>query len=154
MSSSASRAHLSSAPTRLWLARHPKCVAAVACTLLLFGCASSAGFQKDGTYLLEKKEKDQDCQLLYKSIWGHTQILKSLPEKARAEQKSASPTAFQMWTRLWASNKGLKAVEEYDRERAHVVALHRTMIDKKCIAFELERELADSDAAIAEIRRQ
>jgi hypothetical protein len=104
--------------------------------------------------MLERKERDQDCQLLYKSIWGHTQILKGLPEKARAEQRSASPTAFQMWARFWGSPKGLKAVEEYDRERAHVVALHRTMIDKKCIAFELERELADSDAAIAEIRRQ
>ena len=49
-------------------------------------------------------------------------------------------------------NKGLAAVQEYDRERAHVRALQRTMVEKKCIAVALDSELAEVDAEMARIR--
>jgi hypothetical protein len=96
-----------------------------------------------------------DCQALYKSIWGRTQLMKALPEKARAEQKGTSSTATQ-WLGRWfgTPGKGLPSIEEYERQRVRVYALHRAMLDKKCVALNLEMELAASDAAIEDIRRQ
>jgi hypothetical protein len=51
------------------------------------------------------------------------------------------------------SAKGLKAVEEYDRERAHAYALQRAMREKKCVNVDLDLELGDVPAQIARIRR-
>ena len=118
------------------------------------GCASArVGFQTDGTYVLERGEQSADCQVLHKNIWGRIQILKGLPAKAAAEQQTAPPTASSFFGRLFGGpNKGLAAVQEYDRERAHTRALQRTMVEKKCIAVPLDSELADVDAEMAKIR--
>jgi hypothetical protein len=126
------------------------------CAFALLGCASSgAGFQKDGTYIPEQREKALDCQGLYKSIWGHAQLLKTLPEKARAEREKAAPSAWLAWGRFFGtSNQGLVAVEEYDRERARIYALHRVMIEKNCVPLDLERELAATEMAMSEVRKQ
>lgn len=118
------------------------------------GCASaSVGLQSDGRYLLERSELSADCQVLHKNIWGRIQIVKDLPAKARAEQQTAPPTASSLFGRLFGGqSKGLAAVREYDRERAHVSALQRAMVEKKCIAVEVESELAVADAEMAQIR--
>mgnify|MGYP003395063371 CR=1 FL=1 len=120
----------------------------------IWGCASiGVGFQSDGTYVLERGEQSADCQALHKNIWGRIQILKGLPAKAAAEQQTAPPTASSLFGRLFGGpNKGLAAVQEYDRERAHVRALQRTMVDKKCIAVALDSELVEVDAEMARIR--
>lgn len=128
-------------------------VALFACALTA-GCSASIGLQKDGSYNLESTEQTMDCSRLSNSIWGRLQVLKSLPAKARTEREAAAPTALQAFGRWFGgSNKGLAALEEYDRERAHVRSLHRTLIGKGCPPLDIERELAETDAQIAEYRR-
>ena len=135
------------------LPRARVCVALIACTLAA-GCSStSIGLQKDGTYTLDSSEQTMDCNRLSNSIWGHLQVLKALPAKAKVERASAAPTAAQAVGRWFGgSSKGLASLEEYDRERAHVRSLHRTLIGKGCPPLDIERELAAIDAEIAEYR--
>jgi hypothetical protein len=109
--------------------------------------------QKDGTYNLESSEQTLDCQRLSNNIWGRLQVLKALPAKAKAERAAAAPTAVQALGRWFGgSTKGLASLEEYDRERAHARSLHRTLIGKGCPPLDIERELAATDAEIAEYR--
>ena len=120
----------------------------------LWGCASARiGLQSDGTYILESRERSADCQVLHKSIWGRIEIIKGLPAKARAEQQTVPSTAFSLFGRLFGANKGLDAIAQYDRERAHVYALQRTMIEKKCIAVDVDAELAEANAEMARLRQ-
>jgi hypothetical protein len=124
------------------------------CALATAGCATAVGLQKDGTYVLERTEQSLDCQRLANSVWGRLQVLRSLPDRARAERQAVAPTAVAAWGRLFGgSSKGLPSLEEYDRERAHVRALHRVMLDKGCTPIDIERELALADSAIAEYRQ-
>ena len=117
------------------------------------GCSTSVGLQKDGTYILERTEETMDCQRLANSIWGRLQVLKSLPDKARNERAAAAPTAFEAVGRMFGgASKVLPSLKEYDRERAHVRSLHRILLDKGCPPLDIERELAATDAAIAEYR--
>ena len=120
----------------------------------VWGCASaSVGFQTNGTYILERNEQSADCQVLHKNIWGRIQVLKSLPAKARAEQQTTPSTASSLFGRWFGGqNKGLTAVGEYDRERAHVYALRRTMVEKKCVDVDVDAELADAAAEMTKIR--
>lgn len=126
------------------------------CLAVLAGCASSSfGLQKDGSYILDSSEQNLDCDKLYKNIWGRVQIIKGLPDKARAEQQKSPPTALQAFGRIFGgADKGLVAFEEYDRERAHVYALHRAMLSKKCVPLDLDAELALTDIAMAELRKR
>jgi hypothetical protein len=122
--------------------------------MLAAGCASaSIGLQKDGTYNLDSSEQTLDCGRLSNNLWGRLQVLKSLPAKAKTEREAAAPTAVQAFGRWFGgSTKGLASLEEYDRERAHVRSLHRTLIGKGCPPLDIESELAATDAAIAEYR--
>ena len=125
------------------------------CALALgsVGCSTSAGLQKDGTYILERTEESLDCHRLANSIWGRLQVLKSLPDKAKAERAAVAPTAFEAVGRMFGgASKVLPSLKEYDRERAHVRSLHRILMDKGCPPLDIERELAATDAAIAEHR--
>jgi hypothetical protein len=128
--------------------------AALLACMLAAGCSSaSIGLQKDGTYNLDSSEQTMDCTRLSNSIWGRLQVLKSLPAKAKAERQAAAPTAVQAVGRWFGSStKGLASLAEYDRERAHVRSLHRTLIGKGCPPLDIESELAATDAAIAEYR--
>jgi hypothetical protein len=118
------------------------------------GCMSSLGLQSDGTYLLERHEEQASCDALYKSIWGRIQLIKGLPAKAMAEQAQPAPTASLLFGRWFGgSTKGLKAVAEYDRERAHTYALQRLMREKKCVAVDVDLELGEVHAEMAKIRR-
>ena len=118
------------------------------------GCASaSIGLQKDGSYNLELSEQAMDCTRLSNGIWGRLQVLKALPAKAKAERETAAPTAVQAFSRWFGgSNKGLASLEEYDRERAHVRSLHGVLLAKGCPPLDIERELAATDAEIAQYR--
>ena len=135
------------------LARAGLPFALLACALAA-GCASaSIGLQKDGSYALDSSEQTLDCNRLSNSIWGRLQVLKTLPDKAKAEREAAAPTAIQAVGRWFGSStKGLTALADYDRERAHVRSLHRTLLDKGCPPLDIERELAATDAAIAQYR--
>ena len=124
-----------------------------AMALATAGCSTSVGLQKDGTYVLDKGEQTLDCQRLANAIWGRLQVLKSIPERARSERAAAAPTAFQAVGRMFGSSAVLPSLQEYDRERAHVRSLHRILLDKGCPPLDIERELAATDAAIAEHRR-
>lgn len=128
--------------------------AALLASAMVAGCAgSSVGLQKDGTYILDSAEQSLDCQRLSNSVWGRLQVLRSLPERARAEREAAAPTAVQAVGRWFGSSgKSPVALAEYDRERAHLRSLHRTLISKGCPPVDIERELAQTDAAIAEYR--
>jgi len=120
----------------------------------LIGCMSSLGLQPDGNYFLERHEAQASCDALYKNIWGRIQILKGLPAKAMAEQAAPPPTASLLFGRWFGGpGKGLKVVREYDRERAHVYALQRLMREKKCVAVDVDLELAEVNAEMANIRR-
>src|SRR5262249_22513523 len=117
------------------------CVVLLAVVPLLGACMSSLGLQSDGTYLLERHEEQATCDQLYKEIWGHIQVIKGLPAKAMAEQATPPPTASLLFGRWFdTSNKGLKAVEEYDRERAHTYAIQRAMREKKCVNVDVDAE--------------
>ncbi len=137
-----------------------KSVRAVLCTMLLAGmpliagCAGGPlGLQSDGTYLLEHHEEQAACDSLYKSLLGRIELIKGLPAKARAEQQAPPSTASSLFGRwLGGSGKGLKAVADYDRERAHAYALQRTMRQKKCAEIDVDREIAEAAAEIARIR--
>jgi hypothetical protein len=119
----------------------------------LGGCMSSLGLQSDGSYLLERHEEQASCDALYKDIWGRIQLIRGLPAKAAAERAAPPPTASQLFGRLFGgSAKGLKAIEEYDRERAHTYALQRVMREKKCVAVDVDLELAEVNAEMARIR--
>ncbi len=120
----------------------------------IWGCASaSVGFQTNGTYVLERNELSADCQALHKNISGRIQVLKGIPAKARAEQQTTPSTASSLFGRWFGGqNKGLAAVGEYDRERAHVYALQRTMVEKKCVAVDVDAELAEVAAEMTKIR--
>jgi len=119
------------------------------------GCAAARiGLQTDGSYVLERSEQSADCQNLHKNILGRIDLVKGLPAKARAEQQTAPPTASSLFGRLFGGpNKGLDAVAQYDRERAHVYALQRTMTEKKCIAVDVDAELAVASAEMARLRQ-
>jgi hypothetical protein len=119
------------------------------------GCGgASVGLQKDGSYLLETDERTMDCQRLHNSIWGRLQLMKALPEKVRAERAKEPPTAALAFGRLFGGkSRGLATLEEYDREHAHVRALHRAALDRGCPPIDVERELAGIDAVIAEFRK-
>ena len=121
---------------------------------IVWGCASAlVGLQSDGTYVLERNEQSATCEALYKSIWGRIELIKTLPEKARKEQRDPPPTASSLFGRLFSGpNKGLVAVQEYNRERSHAYALQRAMNEKKCVTVELDRELADVATEMAQIR--
>ena len=120
------------------------------------GCAGSqVGFQKDGSYALENDERGMDCQRLHNSIWGRLQVMKALPDRIRAERAKEPPTAALAFGRLFGGkSKGLVTLEEYDREHAHVRSLHRAALDRGCPPIDVERELAGTDAVIAELRKQ
>jgi hypothetical protein len=115
---------------------------------------SSLGLQSDGTYLLERQEEQATCDQLYKDIWGRIQLIKGLPAKAMAEQATPPPTASLLFGRWFdSSSKGLKAVQEYDRERAHAYAIQRTMREKKCVNVNVDQELAEVATEMARIRQ-
>lgn len=121
---------------------------------LLAGCMGSLGMQSDGSYLLERHEQNATCDVLYKEIWGRIQLIKGLPAKAMAEQAAPPPTASLLFGRWFGgSEKGLKAVEDYDRERAHTYALQRAMREKKCVNVDVDLELAEVTAEMSRIRR-
>lgn len=132
-----------------------RCLVLLAGAPCLWSCASAkVGLQGDGNYILERSEQSADCQGLYKNIYGRIQILKGLPAKAKVEQATAPPTAFSLFGRLFSGpNKGLDAVAEYNRERAHAYAVQRAMSEKKCVAVELDRELAEVDLEMAQVRK-
>jgi hypothetical protein len=136
-----------------------KPVRVIVCVLLLaglhqlLGCMSSLGLQQDGTYVLERHEEQATCDALYKDIWGRIQVIKSLPAKAMAEQSTPPSTAFSLFGRWFEGSKGLKAVAEYDRERAHVYALERAMREKKCVNVDVELEIGEAASEMARIRR-
>lgn len=124
--------------------------------LLLAGCASmpQLGLQDNGSYILETHEQSMECDKLEKTIWGRVQVMKALPARAKKEMEQTPNTAVLAWGRLFGGpNKGLATVDEYDREAAHVDALHRVMLQKGCPRIELERELADTEFAMAQLRR-
>jgi hypothetical protein len=131
-------------------------ILACALTLCAGGCASSSvGLQKDGNYLLETDERAMDCQRLHNSIWGRLQVMKALPDRMRAERAKEPPTAALAFGRLFGGkSKGLATLAEYDREHAHVRALHRAALDRGCPPIDVERELASTDAVIAEYRKE
>jgi hypothetical protein len=82
-------------------------------------------------------------------------VMKKRPERAKSELQQTPPTAFLAMGRIFGGqNKGLATIDEYDREAAHVDALHRAMIDKGCARIELERELADAEYAMSQLRRK
>ena len=121
---------------------------------LLAGCMGSLGMQSDGSYLLERHEQNATCDVLYKEIWGRIQLIKGLPAKAMAEQAAPPPTASLLFGRWFGgSEKGLKAVEDYDRERAHTYALQRAMREKKCVNVDVDLELAEVTTEMSRIRR-
>ena len=137
-----------------------KSVRVMLCAVLLAAmhglgaCMGSLGLQSDGSYLLERHEQQASCDTLYKDIWGRIQVLKGLPAKARAEQAAPPPTASLLFGRWFGgAEKGLKAVEEYDRERAHTYALQRMMREKKCVNVDVDLELAEVASEMARIRR-
>jgi len=125
---------------------------AVAAALALAGCAASIGLREDGSYALTTNELDMDCPRLRNSILGRLDILKSLPAAARAERENAAPTAAAAFGRLFGGNGGIAAFATYERERAHVRALHRALIDKGCPPLNVERELVAIDAAMTAAR--
>lgn len=131
------------------LLRAALCALALACA----GCSASVGLQKDGTYILDKGEQSFDCQRLANAVWGRLQVLRALPDKAKAERAAAAPTAVQAIGRMFGSSSNLPSLKEYDHERAHVRSLHRNLLDKGCPPLDIERELAATDAAIAEQRK-
>ncbi|MET0192999.1 MAG: hypothetical protein ABW200_06465 [Hyphomicrobiaceae bacterium] len=114
------------------------------------------GLQKDGTYILEANEQSLDCDRLYKALWGRVQNMKTMPAKAKAELDQAPPTAFLALGRIFGGqSKGLATIAEYDRESAHVGALHRTMTEKNCsIRLDLERELGETESAMSQLRQK
>ena len=92
--------------------------------------------------------------VLYKEIWGRIQLIKGLPAKDMAEQAAPPPTASLLFGRWFGgSEKGLKAVEDYDRERSHTYALQRAMREKKCVNVDVDLELAEVIAEMSRIRR-
>lgn len=121
---------------------------------IVWGCASAlVGLQSDGKYILERNEQSAGCEALYKSIWGRIELMKTLPDKARKEQQDPPPTASLLFGRWFSGpNKGLAAVQEYNRERAHAYALQRTMNERKCVTVELDRELAEVNTEMAKVR--
>jgi hypothetical protein len=122
--------------------------------LLAAGCASKVGLQSDGSYILDHGELSLDCQRMSNNIWGRLQVLKSMPDKIRAEREAAAPTAFQAIGRMFgASSQALQNLKEYDRERAHIRSLHRQLIERGCAPVDVEREIAGTDAQVAEFRK-
>ena len=127
------------------------------CLPFLSSCSSMPlGLQTDGTYILERNEQTLDCERLYKAIWGRVQNMKAMPAKAKAEMEQLPPTAFLAIGRIFGGqNKGLATIDEYDREAAHVGALHRTMTEKRCSnRLDLEQELGETESAMSELRRK
>jgi len=121
---------------------------------LIWSCASArVGLQADGSYILEKNEQSADCQALHRNITARIEVLKGMPAKAHAEQASTPQTAFSFFGRWFGGpNKGLSTVEEYKRERAHAYALQRTMVEKKCLAVDVDAELSQTTVEMAKLR--
>jgi hypothetical protein len=95
-----------------------------------------------------------DCKQLNEDLWARVQALKDLPWYAEWEKGNEPPTLALAWGRWFgADNKGLAHLDEYERERAHMKALHGWMVTKGCRpAFDVDRELAPIDAEIARFK--
>jgi hypothetical protein len=130
-------------------------VLTMGCMCQLAACAAApVGLQKDGSYALEKSEHELACDRLYKTVWGHVQVMRELPARVKAEQEAAPKTALSAFGRMFgSSDHGLSAFEDYNRERAHTQALHRAMQEKGCVLLDLDRELAQIEAAMADLRK-
>ena len=89
-----------------------------------------------------------------KDLLSRLQTLKNLPWYAEWEKGNEPPTLALAWGRWFgADNKGLAHLDEYERERAHMKALHGWMVTKGCRpAFDVDRELAPIDAEIARFK--
>lgn len=125
--------------------------------MALAGAAACAGpdvgLQEDGSYLLEPRELAMDCKQLTNELLGRLQILKDLPWYAEWEKGNEPPTVVLALGRWFgADNKGLAHLDDYERERAHVKALHGWMATKGCPAIDVDRELAPIDAEIARFK--
>jgi hypothetical protein len=122
--------------------------------IALAGCVSSiVGLQSDGSYKLETSELSSSCDAMHKNFNTRVEMLKMLPDKAKAERETVPATAWSMVGRwMSSSNRGLNAINDYDRERAHASAVQRAMREKQCPPVDLDRELADADAEIRKIR--
>jgi len=122
----------------------------------LAGCMGGAlGLQTDGSYLLENDEQQGSCDALAKSLWGRIQLIKTLPAAAKAERAAPPPTASSALGRWFGgTHKGLKAFEDYDRERAHARALQRTLRSKGCPIIDVDREIAQTAAEIERLRQE
>lgn len=136
-----------------------KSVQTIRCALFvgvvaLGGCASAlVGLQTDGSYKLEGSEISSGCDAMHKNFNTRVEILKALPDKAKSERETVPTTAWSMVGRWMSSpNKGLNAINDYDRERAHASAVQRAMREKQCQPVDLDRELAEADAEIRRIR--
>jgi hypothetical protein len=106
-------------------------------------CASpDVGYQEDGHYVLEPRELAMDCNQLSKDLLS------------RLQTGNEPPTLALAWGRWFgADNKGLAHLDEYERARAHMKALHGWMVTKGCRpAFDVDRELAPIDAEIARFK--
>ena len=121
---------------------------------LFWSCASArVGLQSDGNYILEGKEQSSDCQALHKNIMARIEVIKGMPARAQLEQATAPPTASSFFGRWFGGpNKGLDTVQQYKRERAHVFALQHTMVEKKCLAVDVDAELSQTATEMAKLR--
>jgi hypothetical protein len=115
---------------------------ALASSILMGACAAvqdmagipRAGFQKDGTYVVNDEEEKLACRQIKERIDTLDRKIKSLPAKAALEEQRGPQTVGSALGRWFgAPGDGLSATTEYQRANAESDAMHALLARKQCV---------------------
>ncbi len=111
---------------------------------------ATSGLGHAGTTGLSHEEQTFDCKQLAFVIGKGIEVLNGLPAKAKAERDAPPPSVVRAFSRL--SGGGIQAVEDFDKEAAHVRALRQHAAQKSCPAIDIDAQIKAADDKIAAFR--
>jgi hypothetical protein len=140
--------------------------AALACALLLAGCASLVdipgigsgapvgGFRDDGSYELTEQERTLSCARLSEAERGLADDMKKHVAQAKAEREAAPKTVFNYLKRAFGGGgDGLAALDEYKRKSSMADAFAAEKTRRQCPADSNAAALAEVRASADAIQR-
>jgi hypothetical protein len=108
-------------------------------TVAGFGGVPRAGYQGDGTYVLNDEQQNLGCRELLERQSGLQTQLQQLPQTAVQQMKQLPTTVANAWGRLVGSeDQGVPALAQYNEAKAESVALDQSIKDKGCNGVPVE----------------
>lgn len=105
------------------------------------------GMRGDGIYVPTLEEQSFDCQQLAFVAGKSIQQINALPALAQKQSDAPPASVERAFARL--SGGGLPALEDHNRERAHVRTLGQLMTQKSCPPLDIEAQIKSTEDKIA-----